>query len=122
MVIDYNLMKKRGEPFFELTVNNDIALHINHLIFTGEDGLLEFRKYGIKKVKNIQDTMKVLELSEEDIFLLTDEKFKYETVAFQFDNMLEDLSIRKNFISYENKNLLKVKNEKRFKKETSVSE
>ncbi len=118
MVIDYNLMKKSGEPFFELTVNNDIALHINHLNFTGEDGLLEFRKYSIKKVKNIQDTMKVLELSEEDIFLLTDEKFKYETVAFQFDMMLEDLSIRKNFISYENKHLLKVTNEKRFKKDT----
>lgn len=109
MVIDYNLMKKRGEPFFELTVNNDIALHINHLIFTGEDGLLKFRKYSINKIKNIQDTIEVLELSEDDIFLLLGEKIKYETLVFQFDGMLEDMSIRKNFINYENKNLLKVK-------------
>lgn len=118
MVIDYNLMKKSRDPFFELTINNDIALYIDHLIFTGEDGLIKFKKYKDIKVKNLQDTMKVLELVEDDIFLLTEEKFKYETVAFQFDMMLEDLSIRKNFINYENKHLLKVNNEKRFKKDT----
>lgn len=115
MVIDYNLMKKSRDPFFELTVNNDIALHIDHLVFTGEDGLVKFKKYKDIKVRNLQDSMKVLNLLEDDIFLLTEEKFKYETIAFQFDMMLEDLSIRKNFISYEDKHLLKVKDVKRFK-------
>ncbi len=106
MIIDYNTMKKSRDPYFELLSNNDIALYIDHLTFIGENGLIRFIKYSMNKVKNIYTTMLVLELSEQDTFLLLDEKFKYESVRYQFDNMLDQMYINKNIIgikTYENR-------------------
>lgn len=98
MFIDYNLMKKGREPYFELS-EKELVLYIDHLIFKGEDGLYKFRLYAIKKIKNIEASLLVLELKEEeDKNMLLKEKYKYQSVTYQFDMMLDDIAIRNKII------------------------
>lgn len=110
MLNNYNFMKKSKEPFFEMSNEDEIVLHIDNLSFKGEDGLYNFKLYVIDIVKNINNTILVSTIDNHTRLMMMDEKYKYETVAFQFDMMLDDIAIRKHITKKEN--LLKVKDEK----------
>lgn len=108
MYANYKQMKNSREPFFELLENNNVVLYIDFLVFIDENGYTRYLKYVSDKLKKIDLSIMVLDLSDEDLILLTKERFKYESTSYQFNMMLENNAIQKKFIKVEDY-------EKRFK-------